>query len=161
MTGITQAQAIATWDDDDISFENRLADQFAVLSNGAEYCRSGSMWTADESLRIRGLTIAPSYATNMVTKKALNLVGGYPPISYLEDMELYIRLAIRRVPMRTLPVDQPFYVHRRHDSNVSSSSGESADRHTSGVDTENPGIAAAQARVDAILAARGIFVQPA
>ncbi len=143
--------AVACWDDDDVSLPERLEHQLGVLRAGASYTRASSMWVADESLRVKGLLPAPSYATSMVTRAALDLVAGYPDISYREDMELFIRLAIRKTKMVADPPDRSFYVYRRHGAQMSTTAGET-DERSSHYDPDAPGLAEAQRGVDGILA---------
>jgi len=79
-------------------------------------------------------------------------VGGYPALSYLEDMELSGRFALRGI--RRTTSSAPVYIHRRHNANVSSQfSDQTVDTHARNADrSDQAAIAAAQHRLDALLA---------
>lgn len=157
-TAAARGEMIATWDDDDLSFEDRLGRQYAALVSDPRVgcCRTGSMWVTDEALRIRGLLLAPSYATGMMRVDLLQKIGGYPDLSYLEDMEVHIRLRMRGLRIRT--TQDAFYVYRRHRQNISSMhGGEQADAHFERADSAHPELPAAQARLDGMLAKRAGF----
>lgn len=143
--------AIATWDDDDISFENRLEDELQILhTETVAACRSDSMWITDSDLRIKGLGYGTCYPTALFRRDALVRIEGFPDsLSYCEDMEAFIRLTMRGMKIHKLR--NPFYAHRRHTSNVSGNHGETTDAHIEKSDQEHPDIAAAQAKLDAIV----------
>jgi len=138
---------VASWDDDDISFPERISQQVRDRGQGpsASPChRSSRMWIADRDLNIIGLLNDVCPATALLDRNAVLSVGGYPAISYLEDMELAYRFAIRGMP-RTTSSD-PVYVHRRHAANASNPYGQ--DRL---VDNADRSVPTPQARLNALL----------
>ena len=143
---------VATWDDDDFSFPERIQIQMdAIKASGARYHRSRYMWVADQDLTVMGLLINHAcYPTALVHRATLLEAGAYPDLSYLEDMEVFVRLSLRGVPRAAS--DTPTYVHRRHGSNVTVASGQSLDQHLRAADrSSRSAIAAANARIQSIL----------
>ena len=143
---------IATWDDDDFSFPERIEIQMAgIVGSRARYHRSRVMWVADQALTVLGLLINHAcYPTSLVHRETLLKVGGYPDLSYLEDMEVFVRFSLRGIPRAAS--DVPAYVHRRHQSNVTVSSGQSLDQHLRMADRSNTSaIAAANGRIQTLL----------
>ncbi len=119
-TGLVAAQApyVATWDDDDFSFPERLARQLQVLRRTrGTYVRSARMVIADQALVPFAVRYARCYCTMIVQRDAALAAGGFAPVNYLEDHALYSNLA-RRAP-RGAVTDDLLYVHRRHEANVS------------------------------------------
>jgi len=156
-TGVRAALGdyVATWDDDDFSLPERIATQVAAITAaGTRYHRYRSMWIADEKLSVAGiLREYACYPTSLVHRVTLLEVGGYPDISYLEDMELFIRFTIRGIKVSNMPSGEPAtYVHRRHGTNVSRFH-ESNDEHFKNADTTNPAaIAHVNGRIAAMMA---------
>lgn len=144
---------VATWDDDDISFPERIALHVKELrGDGAQSHRSATMWVSDKDLRIIGLLTDVCYPTSLMDREQMVLAGGYPAISYLEDMEMSGRFMLRGLT-RTSSLS-PVYVHRRHNANVSSAhSDQTVDTHARNADRSDvAAIAAAQHRLDSLLA---------
>lgn len=133
---------VATWDDDDFSLPERTSTQVREMgAAGSWYHRFRSMWVAIEDLTVVGLLgDHAGYPTALVDRMKMLEVGGCPDLSYLEDMELYTRFAMRGFPktVTDLGVDTP-YVHRRHGSNVSSAHGQ--DRQLELADRSDQGAA--------------------
>lgn len=116
---------VATWDDDDFSMPERLAELHACAGN-ASAARSAAMWVADAGLRVAGLVPGACYPTALLRRADALAVGGYPDLSWLEDMELALRFGARG--LRTVLCREPFYIHRRHGANASEGK-ESLARH--------------------------------
>lgn len=145
---------VACWDDDDFSLPERIATHVQeLLASGARYHKSSTMWVADQDLKILGLLVHhASYGTSLVHRGTLLEVGGYPDISYLEDMEVFVRFALRGI--KRSASEHTVYVHRRHGTNVSSAhSSQSLDVHVRQADRSNPAaITHANGRMAALMA---------
>ncbi len=117
-TTAAHGELIAPWDDDDFSMPERLELQTAQLyRNNVDSVRSSLMWLATSDLRVHGLLKGQCYATALMRRSVIERVGGYPDISYREDMELHLRMMFRGV--KDLLEPDFFYVCRRHTKNVS------------------------------------------
>lgn len=138
---------VATWDDDDFSFPDRL-DHLVALADGAgaSVARSGVMWVTDERMRIHALTPSPSYPTAVVWRADAIAAGGYPPISYAEDGELSARMRVRG--MAEVVSMTPVYAHRRHGDNVTATRENLADNVRRSLPQALAQIPAAQAQLD-------------
>lgn len=148
-----RGELIATWDDDDFSLPERIATQVRELTqSGAKYQRSSKMWLADSSLKVIGVITNASYPTAVMDRATLLAMGGFPDISYLEDMEVFARLVMRGIMRASSPA--LIYVHRRHEMNVSSRfSAQSLEQHAMAADKSNPvAIEAVNRRMATLLA---------
>jgi len=140
---------VATWDDDDYSFPERVAVLVAAAwATGACSARFRAIWMADQDLRIGGLVPVEGYQAGVVLRDAALAVGGYPPISYLEDMELSMRLAARG--LRTARSDAALYVQRRHAGSVTAGRESLADHLRRALPQANARIPGAQQRLDSL-----------
>lgn len=118
----------ATWDDDDFSWPERLTRLVKVAeSTGAGSVRSNAIWMADAAMRIGGLVPSAAYQAGLMRVADALSVGGYPDLNYLEDMELFIRMAVRARPSEI--IRDVLYVQRRHDSNFTNAHGETLSKH--------------------------------
>lgn len=134
--GIREARGeyLATWDDDDVSLPERLAEQVAAaLAWRADVVRADGMYVADASMNLAGRCQrsagAPVMPSALIRREAAVRAGGYPVADYLEDAELIERIALLgRGHVATMP-DARWYVLRRHGSNVTLDAGESADSY--------------------------------
>lgn len=145
---------IATWDDDDVSPPERLAEQVAAIrETGAHYVVGDRMFIADGEMRVQG-RCQRAHRTAMPTavfrRDTAVRVGGYPSTSYLEDFELLERFRmVARAPVVKVPSE--WYVMRRHGANVTLGFGEQDDVWIA-CDLRDPDRDRAQAGVDAIRA---------
>lgn len=129
----SRGEWLAAWDDDDVSFPERLMVLWAFADDhDAVYAKLSRIWVSDKDLRVLGLIKSEAFATCLVRHDAYDHVEGCPDISYAEDAELYARLKIRRMPTVDAPV--PLYVHRRHDLNVTNQHGQSLEQNYERVD---------------------------
>jgi len=142
---------LATWDDDDVSFPGRLADSLAIARrHDAVAVRGEHMAYTDERMRVLGVVASVCYPTGLVQRDAWLRVGGCPPLSYAEDMELWARLMVRR--FRTARHSGMFYAHRRHGANVTLSREALSTFVARALPAWNSTIPATQAVVDRVLA---------
>ena len=138
--GIERARSgiVALMNADDISHPDRLARQFAFLEHHPTVAALGTQTRllvdgrattiesrlplAPEACR-RFLPLAPPLAhpTVMLRRDAVLAVGGYRPQSYVEDYDLWLRLA-DRVDLANLPAALLDY--RLHDGQFSSARDE-------------------------------------
>lgn len=150
---------LATWDDDDVSFPERLQEQVEqTLLWGCGAVLADRMFVADASMRLVGNcyrgAIHATMATALLHRSAVVLAGGYPVANYKEDAQLLerIRLVARR-PVATLR-NARWYVLRRHGANVTLDYRESADEYFSCA-LRSPADLAAQRGLDGLLAGPG------
>jgi len=109
---------IAPWDDDDVCLPERLAESFAALDGGrVAYVKSTAMWVADADVRVAGLCAGCCYGTALFHRETALRAGGFAGANYAEDQAFLERLGAAGAACRDL--DFRWYVHRRHDSNVS------------------------------------------
>lgn len=159
--GVRAAQGtyLATWDDDDVSLPNRLADQAnAVILRRADGVLAGKMAVADEEMHLLGDCNRgpkrPVQPSAMLRRSAVIACGGYPAADYLEDAQVIERI---RLLLRGLIIVMPgsnFYVLRRHGSNVTLGAGESNQAYANCA-ARSPDVVAMQRRVDALRAGPG------
>lgn len=120
---------VATFDDDDISLPNRLADQVAFAEKyDADYVLADKFHAADADMNVMGVcdrgrarAVMPSA---LIRRCVIERAGGYSASDYREDVELMerIRYLCRGKVIRMDGCD--WYVFRRHESNVTLSFGE-------------------------------------
>ncbi len=143
---------VATWDDDDASFDWRLAHQVAMADRGADYVYAHRIWLADEALRPVCLAAAEAYVTALVRRDVALDAGGYPNVNFAEDAALH--RAIRAAGGRIDASQEAFYLYRRHGSNVSSrATGEGLDTWQSYCVTQYP-TRAAEVQVERLRGAK-------
>lgn len=148
-----RGERLATWDDDDLSLPNRLADQILV---NADYVLADRMFIADDNLRLvgncarTGRAVMPSA---LFSRSVAVCAGGYPVADYMEDAELLERVRyIARGRIAVIPAD--WYVMRRHDANVTVSFGECTDEYVACA-LRSPEVRRHQVQVDAVRAGPG------
>jgi len=138
---------VATWDDDDFSFPERLETLVELAdAQNASAARLSRMWIVDADMRIHCLVDSAAYQTGIVWRADALALGGYPPISYAEDMELSIRLAAAGLGTALCP--EPLYAHRRHGANVTAARENLVDNIRRALPHALDAVPAAQARLD-------------
>lgn len=119
---------VSIWDDDDFYLPERLSSQVKrALADDAVYVRTRVMWLTRNDLRVVALVRRFTGASALVRRDAFDRVGGFPDTSWVYDVELYARLRIRG--LRCVATDDRYYVHRRHDANVSTAHGNNSVEH--------------------------------
>lgn len=129
--GVREARGafVATWDDDDISLPERLALQveYALRCNAAVVL-SDRMIVADEDMNLIGTCHRgkqrPVQASALLARDAIVAVGGYPAVSYREDVSMHERIRYYGRGCVAVMPDCDFYIMRRHGSNVTLDAGE-------------------------------------
>lgn len=149
------------WDDDDVMLPMHIRGLMAsALNNRAQYAISSCVWIADATMRIGLMRRRKAYASSCFNAGAALQCGGFPPVGYGEDFQLYSRMG----PQGRVICDYVTYVHRRHGSNTTSeraleSKGSAIDEDAllaqavrDQMRRPDPDIAKAQAEVDRIRA---------
>lgn len=156
---LARGEYLATWDDDDVSLPERLAEQVARAEQwGAAAVLADRMAVADARLRLHGNcyrgALRATMASAMLRRSAVVAAGGYPTADYMEDVEVLerVRLVCRRPVGIMRGAD--WYVLRRHGGNVTLDYRETDDEYTACA-LRDPATVEAQARLDALLRGPG------
>lgn len=158
---VARGEYLATWDDDDVSFPERLADQVAFArATGADHVTADRAHIADEELRVQGQCdrgrMRPVQSSALIRRAAILAAGGYAAADYREDAEILMRLRLvargfnHTVTMR----DCAWYVIRRHSANVTLMFGERGADYIACA-LRDPAREATQRRIDALRAGPG------
>lgn len=124
---------LATWDDDDVSFPERLSAQLAFAAEtGADYVLADGMYTADADLALYGDCAQPSgvcHSTALARRDAVVAAGGYDVADYLEDAGMMFR--VQHLVRGSVAVMRGarWYVRRQHASNVTLDHGETGEQY--------------------------------
>jgi hypothetical protein len=113
--GLGQGALIAPWDDDDISLPWRLSRSIENLGQ-ADYYNPSRYWFIDHAGLHGDHAMGLAHGCSIFTRRAFDLVGGYPHNSGRQDLELDQRLrADPRVAVASPPeLGRPdwYYVYR-------------------------------------------------
>lgn len=126
---LARGEYLATWDDDDLSFPTRLAEQVAAaLAWNADVVRADGMFVADAELSLAGRCArdrsVPVMASALISRDAAVAAGGYPVGDYAEDVGMIERIRfLARGNIATME-NARWYVLRQHGSNITLSAGE-------------------------------------
>jgi hypothetical protein len=78
---------LAPWDDDDINLPWRLSLSVELLGDG-DYFNAGYYWFLDPSGLSHDHALGVGHFTSLLSRKAFDSVGGYPPVSLGVDYEM-------------------------------------------------------------------------
>jgi glycosyltransferase involved in cell wall biosynthesis len=124
-----RGEYLATWDDDDVSLPERLADEVSVAeTTGASVVLTNSMYVGDEHLELtgrcareQGKALMPSA---LIRRSEAVAAGGYQKLDYLEDFSLISRIKHLGRGLVVIIPSRDWYIMRRHGANVTLSAGE-------------------------------------
>lgn len=90
------AEAIAVWDDDDLYLPHALAASAVALEN-ADWCRPSVVLIPRKDWSFNMHATGGLYHAGMVFRRgAVDLAGGYPPLSGPEDQGLFSKLVVNK-----------------------------------------------------------------
>lgn len=152
-------QFIATWDDDDVSLPERLAEQMAVARReNADVVVARKMLIADADMHLVGDCdrgrVRHTQASALLRRNAVVAAGGYPISNYLEDAAVIERIRFYLLGRVITMPSASWYVLRRHGSNVTLDAGETNERYLS-CGMRSPEVARQQRAVDAVRSGPG------
>lgn len=93
--GLSEGELIAPWDDDDISLPWRLSYSIEMLGE-VDYYNPSRYWFIDHNGLHGDHAMGLAHGCSMFTRRAFDLVGGYPHTSGTQDLEMDNRLRAHR-----------------------------------------------------------------
>ncbi|MCC6944125.1 MAG: glycosyltransferase [Thermomicrobiales bacterium] len=113
---LARGELIAMWDDDDINLPWRLSQLVESIGNG-DYQNNHFAWYADGAFIQPDLTVHSAGALSLFRRAAFEAAGGFPPISFGDD--LWLEQALREGASWTQPTvpdssdrTKAYYVYR-------------------------------------------------
>jgi hypothetical protein len=113
--GLSRGELIVPWDDDDICLPWRLTRSIEILGQ-ADYCNPSRYWYIDRDGLHGDHAMGLAHGCSIFTRRAFDLVGGYPHTTGAQDLEMHERLRthpgviMAHPPELTLP--DWYYIYR-------------------------------------------------